>query len=174
MAAEIAASAGTINGMVGGSGLNRAPLHNAAAWGGKDLVKLLLELGADPNLRDLAYHAAPIGWALYGGHRDVVEYLLPFASIFDAVQSGGIDRVRALLREHPSPANAQDDRGIPLVFYLHPDIARLEEMIQVLVTHGADLNARDNDGRTLLDRALARGLADFADMLRAHGAASQS
>ena len=90
------------------------------------------------------------------------------------VEERSIDRVGTLLRLNPSLARAHDEQGIPLVFYLHTDIARLEEMIQVLVAHGADLNARDKDGRTLLDRALARGLTDFADMLRAHGATSHS
>ncbi len=52
-----------INSMVAGSGLDRTALHGAAGWAGLEMVKLLLELGADPHLRDPTYHAAPIGWA---------------------------------------------------------------------------------------------------------------
>jgi hypothetical protein len=47
-------------------------------------------------------------------------------------------------------------------------------VIHALVEHRADLNARDNDGKTLVERTLARGLTDFADMLRARGATSRS
>jgi ankyrin repeat protein len=52
-----------INGMVPGTGLDRSVLHNAAGWGGLEMVKLLLELGADPGLRDQPFRSTPIGWA---------------------------------------------------------------------------------------------------------------
>jgi ankyrin repeat protein len=155
-----------VNGMVPGTGLDRSALHNAAAWGGLEMVRLLLELGGDPQLSDHTFHARPIGWALYGEQRDVIEYLLPFATIFDAVQAGGVERARALLTENPSLADAYDDGGNPLVFYLHPEIAELEEMIRLLAAHGANFNARNKEGRTLVDRALARGWTDFADAIR--------
>jgi ankyrin repeat protein len=159
-----------INGMMPGTGLDRSVLHNAAGWGGVEMVRFLLELGADPAVRDPTFHAAPIGWALHNQQRDVVEYLLPSATIFDAVQCDGVERVAALLRQDPFRANAADEAGNPLVFYLHPEMARLEEVLAVLLAHGADLNARSGSGRTLLDRALARGSTDFANVLRAHGA----
>lgn len=158
-----------VNGMVPGTGLDRAALHNAAGWRGVDMVKLLLDLGADPHLRDLTYHAAPIGWALHGDQRDVVEFLLPLASIFDAVQCGGIERVSALLEDNPSLANALDNGGNPVAFYLHPGIARLKEMADLLVAHGMDIDAQNKAGKTALDRALARGWTDVADVLREAG-----
>jgi ankyrin repeat protein len=158
-----------INGMVPGTGLDRTVLHNAAGWAGVDMVKLLLDLGADPNLRDPTYQATPIGWALHNQQRDVVDYLLPSASIFDAVQSGGVERVAALLEEDASLANARDDGGYPVVCYLHPDMTRLTEMIQLLLAHGADFNAQIRDGKTPVDGALARGWIDFANVLREVG-----
>jgi ankyrin repeat protein len=161
-----------INGMVAGGGLDRAALHNAAGWAGLEMVKLLIELGADPRLRDLAYHSTPIGWAAQSDQRDVVSYLLQFADIFDAVRVGGVERVAELLAESPALANSTDDAGYPLVFYLHPELRRLQDMLTLLTTHGADLNAPDRDGNTLLDRAVARGWNDFADLLRAHGAST--
>ena len=161
-----------INGMVPGTGLDRTVLHNAAGWGGLDMVKLLLDLGADPALRDPSYHAAPIGWAMHNQQSDVVEYLLQFADVFGAVPCDGVERVADLLQMDPSLANAVDDEGDPLVFYLHPEMTRLEELIQLLASHGADLNARGRDGRTLVDRALARGWVEFADVLRRHGGRS--
>jgi ankyrin repeat protein len=156
-----------INGMVPGTGMDRTVLHNAAGWGGLEMVRFLVGLGADPDLRDLTYRAKAIGWALYNKQRDVVDYLLPSASIFDAVRAGGVERVAALLREDPSLATAHDDHGDPLVFRLNPDDPRLEEMIRMLTASGANLSARDRDGRSLVDRAVAHGFTEFAALLRA-------
>src|SRR5262249_55234557 len=93
-----------VNGLVHGTGYDRAPLHNAAGSGDVDLVTLLLELGADPSLREPTFHAAPIGWAAYGRHWHVVSCLMPFANIFDAVRLDGVERAALLLRDDPSLA----------------------------------------------------------------------
>ena len=54
------------------------PLQNAAATGRMDIVRLLLEHGADPNLPE--EHIAPRGRALYaaasGGHYEIARLLL--------------------------------------------------------------------------------------------------
>lgn len=159
-----------INSMEPGTGYDRAPLHNAAGWGGLELLKLLLELGADPYLRDLAYGGTAIAWARHNQQRDVIDYLLPRAILLDAVQCDGVERVETLLSEQPSAANERDPKGYSAAFYLHPELTRLDEMLRVLVAHGVDLSARAPEGITALDRALARGWTDFAERLRAYGA----
>jgi ketosteroid isomerase-like protein len=40
-----------------------AALHEAAMRGNLAVIRLLLDHGADPNLRDRGYHATPAGWA---------------------------------------------------------------------------------------------------------------
>lgn len=40
------------------------------------MVVLLLELGADPNVRDVTYDGTPLDWAAYNGQAVVVEHLL--------------------------------------------------------------------------------------------------
>lgn len=159
-----------INGMVPGTGLDRSVLHNAAGWGSLDMVMLLISLGADPHLRDETYRSAPIGWAYHNRQREIVRHLLQYATIFDAVRCDGVERVAELLQEDPSLAHAREERGHPLIAYLHPEMERLAEMLQLLVSHGADLSVRGSDGRTLLDDALASGANDFADALRRYGA----
>jgi len=161
-----------VNGVVPGTGLDRGVLHNAAGGCGLEMVKLLLELGADPTLRDPIYHSTPIGWAFHNQQHDVVDYLLTFATIIDAVRCDGVERVAALLQQDPSLSNAKDEEGNPLASYLHPEMARLEEMLGILVAYGVPLNTRNKDGMTLLDRALARGWTDFANVLRRYGARS--
>ena len=56
------------------------------------------------------------------------------------------------------------------MFYLHPEMSRLDEIIGLLTAHGTDLDAPNREGKTLLVVATARGWMDFADVLRAHGA----
>ena len=158
-----------INGVVPNSGLDRTVLHDAAMFGSLEGVQLLIELGADPHLRDPTYHSTAIGWAYHGGQHHVVEYLARFASIFDALRCNAVDRVASLLAADPSLANAVDEHGTPLVFYLHSQLTRLDDLLTLLRSHGCDINARHPKGGTLLDTALAEGLMDFADILRRHG-----
>jgi ankyrin repeat protein len=55
-------------------------LHNAAMAGHFEMVKLLIELGADPAIRDQEFNATPQGWAEYNGKLEVAEFLKQFAS----------------------------------------------------------------------------------------------
>ena len=151
-----------------GVGINLAatPLHNAASLGNLDMVKLLIALGARTDVRDPQYNGTPLGWAATSGQAPVVEHLLPSADVFDAVYSGAVERAAELLRKDPSLAKAVDARGYPLVFHLHPDLDRLEEMARLLRAHGVDFQARDQEGKTAAERS---GDADFARALQAWG-----
>jgi len=42
------------------------------------MVKLLIELGADPLLRDTEFNARPLGWAEYNHQIAVAEFLEQF------------------------------------------------------------------------------------------------
>jgi ankyrin repeat protein len=66
-----------------GVGINLAttPMHNAAWQGNLELVKLLIELGADPTIRDPNYNATPQGWAEYNHQQVVVDYLMSLTTL---------------------------------------------------------------------------------------------
>src|SRR5215472_9549564 len=51
-------------------------LHAAAGRGHRDVVRLLLKHGADPNARDVGDNASPLHFAAGAGHVDVVRMLL--------------------------------------------------------------------------------------------------
>ena len=159
-----------VNALIPDTGLDRTPLHNAAAGGDVETMKLLIELGADPHVRDQPYRAKPIGWADHCDQPDAVSLLLQFATIFDAVSVGAFGHVAERLRRDPPLADARDESGNPLIFYTWPHMTRRTETLEALVSHGVDVNARDKGGHTLLDRAMEHGQAEFADLLRAHGA----
>ena len=53
------------------------PLHQAAGDGKLELAQALLDLGADPGVRDRRFHATPLGWAQFFGRSELVSLLEP-------------------------------------------------------------------------------------------------
>ena len=115
-----------------------APLHEAAWAGDLELVRLLVELGADPTVREPTYHATPLGWAAHNHQSAVVAYLLPMADVIDAVHHGALERVEELLRADPSLARTRDAAGNPLDALVPPNAPRAAELIAILKAWGAD------------------------------------
>ncbi|MHC5539167.1 ankyrin repeat domain-containing protein, partial [Singulisphaera rosea] len=50
-------------------------LHYAAIRGRREMVDVLLERGADPNVRDAKIGKWPEDWAAFDGHSDLAGYL---------------------------------------------------------------------------------------------------
>lgn len=61
-------------------GERETALHNAAARGDVSLTRKLLELGADPNLRDLEFNATPLGWARHENQPETIAVLEPLTT----------------------------------------------------------------------------------------------
>ena len=51
------------------------PLHQAAAGGHENVVRLLLDHGARLNMKDILWHATPAEWARHEGRTEVEQYL---------------------------------------------------------------------------------------------------
>jgi ankyrin repeat protein len=148
--------------------------------------------------------------AVYRGDQATVDELLaadPELDVFEAAAVGRIDRLRALLDEDPTFANAWAEDGFqPLglaSFFGHADAARLlvergaevnsasrndlkvmplhsavaekdpetrYEIAKLLLEHGADPNARQQDDFTPLMAADQQGDARLRELLVEHGA----
>ncbi|MET9313501.1 ankyrin repeat domain-containing protein [Kribbella sp. NPDC003505] len=52
-----------------------APIHRAALNGHLETVRKLVELGADPTLRDPTYHGDALSWAEHSHQQSVIDYL---------------------------------------------------------------------------------------------------
>ena len=57
------------------AGHRTRPLHEAAMRGNLSVIRLLLEHGADPTIRDPSYHATPAGWAEHHGQHEAQQLL---------------------------------------------------------------------------------------------------
>ena len=62
----------------------RGPLHHAAGAGRLDLVKLLIEAGADPGAKDPVYNATPAEWADY--IRANIPWFAPASDLTEAAE----------------------------------------------------------------------------------------
>jgi hypothetical protein len=51
------------------------PLHQAAANGNEEMVRLLVEHGARLDMKDILWHGTPAGWAAHEGKSEVEAYL---------------------------------------------------------------------------------------------------
>ncbi len=50
-------------------------LHHAVYSGSLDAVKVLVEAGADLDMKDRIYEGTPLGWAEYGKQAEIAEFL---------------------------------------------------------------------------------------------------
>ncbi|MGH7555643.1 MAG: ankyrin repeat domain-containing protein [Longimicrobiales bacterium] len=97
----------------GGDG--QTPLHFARS---RAVVDLLLEHGADPDVRDVDHRSTPAQWMLEGrrgaGRYDLARYLVECGAtpdIFLAAALGLTDRVRDMLRADASLLDLRTTRG---------------------------------------------------------------
>jgi ankyrin repeat protein len=171
-----------------------APLSNAAAVGRLDIVQLLLDHGADPNLPE--EQIAPKGKALYsavfGGHYEIAKLLLergafpnpPVESSGDALwvsqKFRPNKRIEQLLLSYgATPWEGPAGEDWPTASHnwlrispLH-DAARKGDVgaAKTLLAAGADLTARDEHLRsTPLAWAAKFGQREMVEFLLRHGA----
>jgi ankyrin repeat protein len=112
-----------------------------AAKNNRHLVEILLDFGANINVRS-EWWAGGFG-VLDGTDPEQAAWLIERGAVVDihaAAGLGRVDKVREWLAKDPSLVNAPGGDGQrPLHF------AKTMEMIDLLLDHGADINARDVD-----------------------------
>jgi len=170
------------------TGVNNGTVLHRAAWDGDlAIVKRLVARGADTSNRDNPFNATPLSWAQHNVQSEVFEWMRAHCAVdlHDAVCFDLREHVTARLREDPASINRRIDQwDIPQVAPLHwaawpyvedvrgrhaHDPAAREELVQLLLEHGADPNLVAGNGSTALDIALTGGADGIATLLERHG-----
>ena len=120
----------------------------AAAAGNRDLISVLLDAGANIDVKSSWWAGGTsalhhVTGAMLNYNRDLAEYLIQRGATLDAHAAAGLDmpeKLEELIRENPETVNERGSDGMsPLHFAATPRIAEL------LLTHGADIDLRDRD-----------------------------
>jgi len=151
----------------------RTPLHHAAAKNRPGMVRLLLDLGADPRATD-ATGATPLTTAVLE-HADptVVAMLEQAGATLDFIAAVNLERydlAEAMLREHPTRIGPDGRDTIAL----HLAVSKKNvDAVRWLIAHGVDIDAKRrmwDCNHTALHMTTENGAIDIARMLLDAGA----
>jgi ankyrin repeat protein len=153
--------------------MRRTALHEAAGFGHLEIVKLLLERGADPNIREES-GTPPLAFAAYGGYIEIMEILIAHGakpgdrSVMELAAKGGrVESVTTLL-DHGADINVKvTDEYTPLGTAVSH---RRRELVNFLLAKGANVNARAIYGATPLFVAYWNNDPVIGRILLEHGA----
>jgi ankyrin repeat protein len=127
-------------------GEGATPLMRAARNGDAEAMRLLLEHGADPNIQQKNHITSLMLAAGLG------RGLGTFADEY-ATEAQQLEAVKVLLDQHVD-VNVANDAGQTA---LHFAALSMDTVVELLVRHGARLDATDKQGRTPLDMASGKG-----------------
>jgi ankyrin repeat protein len=162
--------------------LGWTPLHLAAASGSTDLTASLLRLGAGPDVWNMS-HRTPLYEAAKRGHLEVVQVLAAAGAdlragrgtpghtpLHTAVEYGHVHVVEYLISQGVEVDIRNGWAQTPLWQYSWRVGSSDPRIGDLLIRHGADVNAPDYKGFTPVHVAAEAGITDVIRLLAANGA----
>ena len=162
------------------------PLRWAAGIGHKEVSEYLITMGADVNAAETGSGMTPLHFAAGGDQKEIVELLLangadvnaknvPMlikngksvqgSTPLDAANETHHPEFAELLRKHGGKIGSE----LPLAT-LFEAVKQVDlQGVKVFLAEGADVNAKDRIGWSVLDYATRLGQPEIADLLRKHG-----
>jgi ankyrin repeat protein len=154
------------------------PLHVASRYGYLEVVRNLVEQGADMAVHD-KHRKTPLHVASEEGRLDVAQFLVEHGADATALDIDGriplhlaslcghVEVTRFFIEHGVDPTTRAYDGRAPLHW---ASMGGPLDVVRFLVEHGAEVTARANDGRTSLYVASEEGNAKIARFLLEHGA----
>ncbi len=142
--------------------VGRTPLHLAVLNGHKEVVAVLLESGADVNLKSKKNKRSPLHYAVWKGHAGIAGLLIKKGADVEAEEidgetplcyvpvSGSLETMKLLLENKANPKKISNIGSSPLTYSIERGSI---EMVKLLVERGADVKQATENGFTLLHRA---------------------
>ena len=167
-----------------GDAQGRTPVMIATYQHNTDMVRVLLQAGADVNIRDNnkenpLLHAGAQGWLdilslAIEAHADTrLTNRFGGISIIPASERGHVEVVRELLTRTDINVNHINNLGwtalLEAIILSNGGKAH-QQIVQLLIDYGADVNLADKDGVTPLLHARERGFTEIEHMLLQAGA----
>ena len=154
------------------------PLHFAAGYGRFEVVRMLVEAGADTYGPGTFHLLDVVGWATCfetSTHTEVARYLLAHGApmtLFPAVALGESEAIARLAAEGVDLNQRMDEQANQRRTPLHLAILKQQpRSLAALLDAGADSGLEDAAGLTPLDQAALHGEDEMAARLLAAGAA---
>lgn len=154
-------------------------LHFAAIYAGSPMVKIFIELGLNPNIRN-RYNEAPLHLAAYEGNFDAVVALVDSEAAIDCANNEGTtpliwaayagrEKICEKLIAAGAQVNNTDFLGNTAMHYAA--YGNQTHVISLLYEKGARVSSKNHDGETPLEFAIKNGQAEAAKMLMKYSGA---
>jgi ankyrin repeat protein len=158
----------------------RTPLSFAAENGHENIVKILLERGAEFKSIDIDHKMTALLYAAENGHENIVKLLLENGANFDSRDhrdmtslseafKNGHDHIVTLLLENGAEFDPEDEEKYqtPLLWAAENGD---EAIVKLLLEKGANFDSRDHEGGTPLSWAAENGHEAIVKLLLEKGA----
>lgn len=145
---------------------NFRPLHAAASGDAVNVGKLLIDRGAEIDPVEMRFDGVPLGWALHGKHTRMIQMLGALSRTPGALANmGNVARLRELFAVDPGLAKVTSKYG-SLFAYLPDDEDLALEIAELLLAHGADPLAKNQEGLTAIELLERGGRDEVVELLK--------
>lgn len=152
-------------------------LSLAVCAGSADVLRIMIEAGAELTWRDPKSRLGLLAWATYEGHTAVMRQLERAGASLTTQDRRDLMSLGLAERNAMFLARFLEDLDDPAISFkggtLLPALAadrHLRTVVQLLIQRHSDVNARDSDGRTALMLAAGQGLYETVCRLLRAGA----
>lgn len=159
--------------------LKRSPLHYATSRGSLELVKFLIDVGADVNAKDFMdilplHNTRNIEMVRllveYGADLSVKEGVSDFPILNNFIDCSDNLEIFKFLIPLGIDVNASDSDGYTTLHRIADSNCNLSRLVDIMVLHGADINAKNKFGETPLHIAVKRENAILVKSIYKSGA----